>query len=74
YNLRVKDNFQMVGWLSVTSDSSRGVSVIGSNLVGSREGYVIFALTKNGTEYQREALRNSGYYVGQNRFPLFIKE
>ncbi|SDI97234.1 S-layer homology domain-containing protein [Paenibacillus naphthalenovorans] len=77
YNLRVKDNFKMVGWFSVTSDSSRRVSVIGSNLVGSREGYVIFALTKDSTEgaaYQREALRNSAYYLGQKRFPLFIKE
>ncbi len=74
YNLRVKDNFQMVGWLSVTSDSSRGVSVIGSNLVGSREGYVIFALTKNGTEYQREALRNSAYTINQKDVLLFSNE
>lgn len=74
YNLRVKDNFQMVGWLSVTSDSSRGVSVIGSNLVGSREGYVIFALTKNGTEYQHEALRNSAYTINQKDVLLFLNE
>ncbi|WP_459980256.1 S-layer homology domain-containing protein, partial [Paenibacillus sp. YK5] len=59
YSALVTDYFKMVGWYSVTSDSSRRVLVVGKNQVGSREGYLIFSLTKNGTEYQRTALRNS---------------
>ncbi|ALS23834.1 S-layer homology domain-containing protein [Paenibacillus naphthalenovorans] len=74
YHLLVTDNFQMVGWPSVTSDSSRRALVVGSNQVGSKEGYLIFALTKNGTEYQRTALRNSAYTINQKDVLLFLNE